>query len=294
MPKLLKIDEIETVGFVDDGANQLADIVIWKRQQEEEQTMKKDGKLATLMRAVGATIGWTDAEVDAAVGELVAEEGDMGQEFDVSALPDDAQKAWAEVEKRATEAEEKATAAEGKVTEAEAKVTELEKAAEPKKTDEDVLKALPEAAQAIIRKAQAEAEAATKAATEAMELAKSERTARRQAEFRKEADEHLSGLPGSADDKVTLLEAVEALPEEQRKLLREQLHSASVVGKTARVFAEDGTEGGDDSASALGKINAQASELAKKDDNLTFEQAFDHILKSDRELAKAYAAERDA
>lgn len=303
MPKLLKVDSIAEISLVDTGANDEAHVLIWKRAEappkREERAMKKDGKLAPLLRAVGVSAGWADEDVEAAVGELTEgkEAGDMSDGFDVSTLSEDAQKAFTDLTKRATDAEEAVKEAAAKAEAAEAKAAELAKKLEPEPKPEDVLKGLDAPVREFIGKLQAEAAEAKNQAEVAIAKADAETKARRLAEFRKEADEKLDGLSGEPEDKVGWLEAIDALPDEQRTALRTALHAASAVGKSAELFKEAGVEGGDTSGSeAYGKIMAKANELFKKDDSSfkSVEQAFDHVIMHDRELAAAYEAERKA
>lgn len=282
MTTLLRVEEIEAVGFVDSGANQLADVLIWKRSTEDEDMSDKPqdgGKLAHMLRAVGSLLKWSDDEVEAAVEEAVtkstSEEGEM-TEFNVAELPEEAQEHFRAMEERATTAE-------SALEVSEAKVAELSKAEEPE--EDDVLKGLPEE---VVKRL----EAAEERADRAEEIAKAERRERRLADFRKQAEDELDALPGEVDDKAELLEAIEGLDDEQTKALRTMLRSANEVAKSDKLMDEHGVGGGGEEDKAIAKISARAKELVEKGDIATFEQAFDHVMQTDTELAMEYKAER--
>lgn len=289
MTTLLKVDEIDTVGFVDAGANQLAEVLIWKRaeapavlKQEvdmSDATERSGGKLATMFRAVGLLLNWSDEDVEAVVEEAAiikaAEEAEMSDVFNVADLPEPAQEAFRALESRATEAETKLAAAQ-------AELADVVKADEP----EDVMKGLPEEVSKRI-------DLLEKRATEAEEIAKAERTARQRAEFAKQAEEQLDQLAGEPEDKVDVLAAIYALPDDQRDKVLEMLRGANEVAKTGKVYDEHGRGGGDETTTAVDKIAAKARALIEKGDfSGSFEQAFDHVLKTDRDLAGEYVAER--
>jgi hypothetical protein len=288
MAQLLKVEEIDTVGFVDTGANQLADVLIWKRdtagEEEPMQTGPEEGsgKFAALLRAVGKALKWQDADVEAAVVEAASipqqEVGKMTEPFDRATLPEEAQSAWDALEQRAADAE----AAQAKAETALAEVT-VEK---DDASDDDVLKGVPEA----VLKRLEEAEQRVK---KAEDIAKAERTERQRAEFAKVADEDLDKLPGEQDEKVDVLAAIHELPDEARDSVLTMLRSANEVASAAELFKAAGRDGETvEGSKAYDRIAARANELVEKGDHATFEIAFDHVIRTDRTLAKAYRDER--
>jgi len=70
------------------------------------------------------------------------------------------------------------------------------------------------------------------------------------------------------------------------------LRSADAVSAESDLFKSIGSEGVGDESKALDRISLKARELVEKSDHPTFEQAFDHVMRTDRELAKAYREER--
>ena len=283
MPKRLHVEMIDTVGFVDTGANPLADVLIWKRlaeAEEEPMTDTEGGKFASLLRAVGKTLKWSDTDVEAAVTEAATikqEVGKMSDGFDRTTLPEEAQEAFADLEGRATAAEAAQAEVEQKLTDALAK-------SDPDASDKDVLKGIPEA---VLKRL----EDAEQRAVAAEDIAKAERDLRQRSEYVKLADE-LPNLPG--DDKVDVLAAIHNLPDADRDTVLGMLRSANAVADEAELFKAAGREGdGTGNGDVYDQISAKANTLVEKGDKSTFEQAFDFVMQNDRELAKAYRDERN-
>ena len=282
-PQLLRMRQIDFVGFVEEGANQEdgegAYIKIWKRAESPEPTRRKK----------------------------------MSDAFDTKDLSEDVQKAFADLEEAkkaaedATEAAETAATETGeKLTKAEADLAEAIKSEDPDKDkDKDLLKGLPDEVQKVlaaqkeksdeaIAKAQSEAEEATKKAEAAGEVAKVEREKRQRKEFADVAKNDMSGLntEGLGDE---LYEARQVMGDEAFESHTTRLKAASEQANTAKLFEETGAVAAGTSGGAWDEVEALAKVMVEKKLAPSQAQAVTKVLEDNPKLYDRYTAEqRDA
>lgn len=307
----LFLRQLKSVGFVDAGACEGADIILAKRREDDE---RRAGHVAELLEAKHRFDQLLrEAEVDKAgrrmagarltklrevVSQLTAllsevddesadsgggKDTSMSKKFDPSTLPQEAQDHLAGVEKAAND---RIAAAEKKAEEAAIKVADLEKRiAEKSAEPEDAFKGLP----AEVRKRIEEAE---KKAEEAEKAARDERDARLTQEFVQKAafcDGKLAIK--SADLGPILKRAYEGQVTKEDAAEIERVLKAAA--ETSKLTAVIGRDNGDD-ASAVQKIEAAAAEIRKADPKLTPAQARVEARRQNPDLAKAEKAERAA
>lgn len=278
-PQLLRMTQIDFVGFVEEGANQEdgegAYIKIWKRAK---------GLFTPSRRKT------------------------MSDVFDTKDLSEDAQKAFADLEEARKEAEDKIEAAETAQKDTAEKLEKSEAdLAEAKGEDPpegDVLKGLPdevrkvldarqEKADEAIAKALSEAEAATKAAEAASEVAKAEREKRERREFAEIAKNDMGDLT-TKDLGDQLYEASQVMSDEAFETYTTTLRATSAQAKAADavLFKELGAGGGGTSGDAWAEVQSKAREMVEKKLAPTEAQAIDKVLQDHPELYERYQAEQ--
>ena len=271
-PQLLRMTQIDFVGFVEEGANQEdgegAYIKIWKRAK---------GLFTPSRRKT------------------------MSDVFDTKDLSEDAQKAFADLEEARKEAQDKIEAAETaqkdtaeKLTKAEA---DLADATKSDKDDDDVTKGLPEELQAVLKAEREKAEEAiAKAqdeAKEANEIAKAEREKRQRREFAEIAKNDMGDLT-TKDLGDQLYEASQVMSDEAFETYTTTLKATSAQAKAADavLFKELGAGGGGTSGDAWAEVQSKAREMVEKKLAPTEAQAIDKVLQDHPELYDRYQAEQ--
>lgn len=278
----LFLRKLKSVGFVDAGACEGADIVLAKRRDDAdldaaiEQLSKAGRKMAgprlTRLREVVSQLSALLSEVD---DESPADDSgkDTSMKFDASTLPQEAQEYIAGIEKAAAE----------RAADLEAQLIAAK--SEPAPAEEDALKALP----AEIRKRLEDAE---KAAAEAQSAAKAERDARVTAEFIAKCAFVEGKLPIKAADlgpimkRLTDAEQTEADVAEIERVLK----AAAEASKVTAIIGEDGKPEG----SAVDSIEKAATEIRKNNPTLSLAAARVEARKLNPDLARAEKAERRA
>ena len=272
-PQLLRMQQIDFVGFVEEGANQEdgegAYIKIWKRAK---------GLFTPSRRKT------------------------MSDVFDTKDLSEDAQKAFADLEEARKEAQDKIEAAETaqkdtaeKLTKAEADLADATKSG--KDDDDDVTKGLPEELQAVLKAEREKAEEAiAKAqdeAKEANEIAKAEREKRQRREFAEIAKNDMGDLT-TKDLGDQLYEASQVMSDEAFETYTTTLKatSAQVKAADAVLFKELGAGGGGTSGDAWAEVQSKAREMVEKKLAPTEAQAIDKVLQDHPELYDRYQAEQ--
>lgn len=96
---------------------------------------------------------------------------------------------------------------------------------------------------------------------------------------------------GSAEEIGSLLKEVSKKDSTLADKIFDVLKVADERIKKGGLFKELGVGGDNDNSTAIDKINALAKEY-QKENNVTFEKAFDHVYSTNSELRKAYQAER--
>ena len=258
MPNLLKVKRIMTVGFVDEGANPEADILIWKSRNEPTETPSTDA---------------TQPE----------KEGGQSMAFDINTLSAEAQAEFQKLQELAAQVpaleEERDTLQE-----------QLSKAADPPASTEpeDVMKGLDPKVQELFKSLSDRADASEARAEEVVEkLATSE------LEGFAKAD--LAALSGEVADQVRILRLMQkSLKAEEFTAVKEMFKGAAAAVKAADVLkrelgaSEPETVGG----GAFAKVQAKGAELVRDGKFDTIQKAVAHILRTDNALAKEYEAER--
>lgn len=180
---------------------------------------------------------------------------------------------------------------------------------------EDVIKALPESAAALVTAAIAKgatpaedpiakaletnpilkAQFATmqKAVDEANAIAKAEKEAREHGVRITKAGTDFPNLPTTAENMAGVLKAMETMDEPVRKTLTEVLKAGNeAIGKNV-LGGEIGSSAVSKAgvSTTMGTINAKADELMKADATLTKADAIEKVLDADVQLQKAYLEE---
>lgn len=237
------VRRIKSIGFVDEGANRGADIIVFKRRGTSEvgdmDTSEKAGRKMSTARL--AALKDAMNKLTALLGEVddAGEEEKMKEDKAVV----DSEK-LAEVEKRATDAEAKVTALEAQIAELTAKKDE----------PVDVWKGIP----VEVRKRIEDAE---KRAADAEVAAKIERDKRETADECAKIKAELGALPVKAEEFATVLKSArEKLDFADACELGRVLKAANEQLKQSALFREVGRSG-DDTESASAKINAKAAEI---------------------------------
>ena len=298
MAQRLKVLRLDTVGFVDEGANQLADIVIWKRAPEAQPEgtdmvdTEGDTGLRKFLRVVGAALHMPSDQVEEAVKDAAnitaTGASDMEQELDITSLPEEAQA-------HITALQEQVEAATQAATAATAALEEMEKAAGTEGGDADpagdeLLKALPEELRAAVEARVAKAETV---AAEATALAKAEQQARMQAEFSKQAEADYPHLPGEVDAKGRALMAVEGLDDEAiRTTITTMLRAGDDAMAKAATPAGPKDQKDTSGNTAWDTIQARAEALVAEKQADTVPVAVGKVLDADPDLAQRYRDER--
>lgn len=320
MPNLLKVKRIQTVGFVTEGANPEADILIWKSRDEPVTFKEVKGQEAAdqevwdftsnLGRSLRSILLEGDGEVDDAARLALATQsleefdaavlaaipawlsgqavnkGGPSMTFDINKLSTDAQAEFGKLKEQA----DKVPGLEEELTKAQEALEAATSTAPSTNEEEDVVKGMTPEVKELFSKLQTEADEAKTATAEVVEkLALGELETFAKAE--------LSDLNGEAPEQARMLRLMEtALEEEDFGKVKEMLKGASEAVKQAAILTEEigssTTEapGGD----TLAKVKAKAAELVEKGTFKTVQEATAHIWKTDRELAREYEQERSA
>jgi hypothetical protein len=272
MPDLTNLD-VEWVSLVDraavrDPENQAEPMrfLVWKREHGNQPT-NKGGRM-------------TPEEMKAALAKAEQERDQLKADLEKSTTDQAAQKT--ELEK--AQADRDAL---------KAKVDKTEEPEEVIKKDD-----LPEPVRKALEKSEAEAtanreraEKAEKAATEASDLAKSERDERLNKEFIAKA-EAFKALPVKKDEFGPVLKAAhEKLSKEEFEAIETLLKAADEQIAASDLFKEQGRTHGAADTGALAEAKQKAEELRKSDSTLTQAQALDKAFKENPELEQRYLAE---
>jgi hypothetical protein len=152
--------------------------------------------------------------------------------------------------------------------------------------DEAVMKSLPESVRKMIEKQNERLEKAEKAAKDAEQKAAVEKDAREQREFIEKARTDIPNLPGTAEEKGTLLKVVNAkLEKKDIDALMKLLKAGDTAVKSLVMMGENGEIGseveGDGSEESLrksegvrGELEDKAAEIRKVSPKLSAQQAF--------------------
>lgn len=260
-PTRLFLDEIVSVGMVSAGANPDSELLLFK-------------------------------SADPVSGDNPGSPPQGGEDRKETNMPDDTpvaeatEEVAADVVSEDTPTEEVAEEVTEEVV-AEDRSEELVGAAK----SQDVLKSADPAIQALVAKAQADAEEA-KAQAEALakRLDASEETLTAERYVRKASSEYAT--LGKAEDIGPHLRAIDGLPQGTREWLGELLKSHQAMVETSDLFKAIGSsDHGGSEGSAEGQAQSKATELMKSETGLTREQAYDRVLAEDSELATRVMAE---
>lgn len=269
MPQNLSDMTIEEISLVDDGANEDARVVIVKAKSGQSGHAVPGGDDPSNPDA-------------AAMAAASIKEFEMDIETLSKAL-EDAEAKLAALEKRASDAEASLKDAEEVIKAKEAEIDEISKAKNPP-SDEEVLKALPEA----IRKRLEDAEAAAKAAEEEVAKAKA---AQETAEYIAKA----KSLGAGDAEKVggLLLRVAKGLTTaDDAATLESMLKAAGEQGKTAALFKALGSDTAVDGEPEA-MLKAKADEIEKAaEGKLTKEQAYAKAVEQNPAIYSAYVAKR--
>lgn len=171
--------------------------------------------------------------------------------------------------------------------------------------DEAVMKSLPEPVRKLIEKQNAQLEQVRKEAKEASERAAVEKDAREQREFIEKAKTDIPNLPGTAEEKGTLLKVVHAKLEKKdaeslMKLLKagdSATKSLLMMGGHGEVGSEVEGDGSEESLrkseGARGELEEKASEIRKANPKLSAQQAFSRACAQNQALYKKMRAEQN-
>jgi chaperonin cofactor prefoldin len=319
MATLLELEEITSVGLVDQAANDECEVLLVKRDARAAEALTAveavDAALAAditkhiaqrdYARAVdavrsvvekrGAKIsGSRLAKLKDAVGLLstilqeveTMQDDDVSKSFDPASLSQEAQDHLASLEKRATDAEGTVETLGKSVETLTTQVTELTEAAkaDTPDTDTDVLKG----ADAELRKRFEDLE---KRASDAEAIATVERDARLDAEFTKRATD--AGLPSDIGPVLKrLTDTSTADAEAITTLLKAQAEQI----KAGSLFDEVGKTGTNDANanSAWGEIEKRAADLLKSGDVKTHAAGVAAVVERDAALYARHTDEQKA
>ena len=271
-PQLLRMTQIDFVGFVEEGANQEdgegAYIKIWKRAK---------GLFTPSRRKT------------------------MSDVFDTKDLSEDAQKAFADLEEARKEAEDKIEAAETAQKDTAEKPTKSEADLAAAKGEDppegDVHKGRPDEVRAVLKAEREKAEEAiAKAqdeAKEANEIAKAEREKRQRREFAEIAKNDMGDLT-TKDLGAQLYEASQVMSDDAVETYTTTLKatSAQVTAADAVLFKELGAGGGRTSRDAWAGGTAKARGVGEEARARTIEQAVDKVCQDHPELYDRYRTEQ--
>lgn len=289
---LLIIERLDTVGFVDSGANPDADVLIWKRVPDSHEKGGSDMPF--------------DPKKDlSAEGQTWLEDLEKKQKEALDAAVAKNAKEFEALKAKVAELAEGEGDGDGEGEgegegEGDGALAKLRRLLLGENEPDPVTKgmtadqvAIHKAQEARIAKAEAEAKAATDIANTAIAKAAEERKERQMVEFRKIAETDLSLLQGEPDDKSILLYAVHnKLDKETAKSVVDMLRAAnSQVQKAAEQLAKEiGSSGGDsDPESPWNQVLDKAKELRKSQPELydTDAKAVAKILVDNPKLAVA-------
>jgi hypothetical protein len=250
----------DRVDLVDNGANQGAHIVLYKRDSSAEtDDITKGGKIMDV------------AEIMKSLPE--DQQAILKADFDAKDAAVAAAQAEVDVLKTAAEDAEKKK----KDDEEAARMAELNKA-----DTEDIWKGVNPAIKERVEKAEAAvAEAVAKTAAAEETIAK--------ADFAKRAAE-LNALPIKPEEFGEVLRKISAAAPEQYTKLTEVLKSANEVIKSGKAFEEVGS-GQVGEPKGLTAIEKKAEEIMKSEPTLTKEQAFVKAMERDPKLYTAAQAD---
>jgi len=166
----------------------------------------------------------------------------------------------------------------------------------PAPTPDDLMKSLPEPLRELLQKTLSETEVAKREAAEAKEQARIEKDARELQEFTKRAERELASLPGTAQDKGTVLKALYSgqplVPEQVEKLVH-LLKAAEEMARQGKLFSEFGrTTPTPEPGSAYGRLSALAQDMVVKGESPTFQQAMSTVADRYPELVQEHRQEQ--
>jgi len=307
MTTKLKNLKITEGSLVDKGANQEAEVVLFKREEDIDQNIHseridwtKEGALEKVGRKISGGRMKVLKELMATFDSLTQKLGAMFTDIEgtqkganmpikedvLNDLPDEVKQHIADLEKSKTENEtkfsEKETELEESVTKADELATKVEELEKSGKTDEERKKEeiLKGASDEVIEKV-ADLEKKVEAAEEATNI---EKEARITKEYEVKA-ESLTHIPGSKEEIAKQIRvAHESSPEEGAKL-EETFKALNEQVEKSGLFKEAGTEGSDAGGDADAKIEAGGLAIAKAE-NISKEQGIAKFMATDegREL----------
>lgn len=285
MTTKLKNLKITEGSLVDKGANEDAEVVLFKREEPVEDT-KKQTVLDKLGRKISGGRMKVLKELMAAFEDVTQKLGTMFADIEgtqkganmpiteevLNDLPDEAKQHIDDLEKAKTESETKFSDKETeladsvtKVEELTAKVSELEKD-EP---EDEVLKG---ASKEVIAKM----DELKKEVAEAKEIAKAEKEARITKEFNDKAKE----LPHVVGDVSKMLRSAYDVSDENGKALEETFKATNEQIEKGSLFDEIGSPGTGDGGDAESKIDAGGIAIAKSE-NISKEQGIAKFMETD-------------
>lgn len=313
MPMKLSKLVVNRVDLVDRGANPDAHVVLFKRDVKkttfndlmdlhefQEVVWELMDMCLTLEDAIYSSLyvdGDRAAEIQTSVKQF-SEQVDAALASWLDGTPVEKRDAQSVVEKLRTRVRH--LLKEDLVSETKKEVTEtpgdapVEEATPVEKTEatpelpEEVKKRLADA-EAALEAAKTEAADAIRKRDEAVNVAKEERDRREFVELKKRADDEFGHLPGTTDERATILKAMATLPEAVSKSLTVILKAA----ETAMVNAM--TEVGDSrvtDGTAEAVVEKRVQELLDTKVAKTREQAMTEVFKRDNVLYLRYRAEK--
>lgn len=248
----------DRVDLVDNGANQGAHIVLYKRDFEEENVKKTEG--GKKMDVIEILKSLPEDQQAILKADIDSKDAAVAAANDAMAM------AKAEVEALKKAADEKEA--------------EVKKAAEA--VTEDIWKGVNPAIKERVEKAEAAvAEAIAKTAAAEETIAK--------ADFFKKAEE-LNALPTKPEEFGEVLRKISTAAPEQYTKLTEVLKSANEIIKSGKAFDEAGTAQ-TGTPNGVDAIEKRAEEIMKSEPTLTKEQAFVKAMELNPKLYTAAQAE---
>tara|TARA_Y100000310_G_scaffold120296_1_gene119032 strand:- start:2344 stop:3189 length:846 start_codon:yes stop_codon:yes gene_type:complete len=258
----------DEVSLVDVGAHQGANVVLYKRHEEENGSSplssENEGDTLTSERKESMAERVNKSTVDEAVKEV--EEVDETSDTDDSGLDDRIREIVNSMIDEAYKESETNDAIEASSDDTEEEEPEVEK----------IMKMADPEVQTLVKSLRAEAE-------EAKTIAKAERDARLNREFISKAESEMPDLPGSTEDTAELLKRAYNVDVEFGEALEDVFKASSQAIGESDIFKEYGSDAEADTE-AMGKVEGIAKALREADPDLTDEQAFSKALDTNPDL----------
>lgn len=278
-PKIIRDLKINTIGFVDKGANGASPVLIWKRLDEEAQDMTLDAKILKALEDIHKAVT-SKAEGD------VTDSPEKLLEQALADLPDNKKKAIMaaiaalyRTEPPKPEPAKPEQAPESEVVAASEASSEGDKKPEPDVGK--VLKGLPAEAKSWISKLDTERRALAERVEKAERLVAQHEANARHAEM-VELVKSMPFIPGDTEEMVTSLLALKSASQHGFDAMVKKLKSVNEVLKGSKIYTGVGStrEGGDDAASRVAEMTSKR--MAEK--NEPYEVAYTNILKAHPDL----------